>query len=132
MQSSELRKFIGAPAGNEVKKNTNPVPKAKVDELGELVSLMFGVDPVIQDSRDISRLGKVIASPDGLKALRKTKNLKTAEIAAGGHRDRLLNRLNSALNALKDAHEDIAEYRKDKEVLEMLAACEDALKDLNK
>jgi hypothetical protein len=132
MQSSELRKFIGAPAGNEVKKNANPVPKAKIDELAELVSLMFGAEPVIQDSRDISRLGKVIASPDGLKALRKTKNLKTAEIAAGGHRDRLLSRLNSALNALKDAHEDIAEYRTDKEVKEMLAACQEALRELNK
>ena len=132
MQSSELRKFIGAPAGNEVKKNTNPIPKTKLDELGELVSFMFGAEPVIQESRDISRLGKVVASPDGLKALRKTKNLKTAEIAAGGHRDRLLNRLNSALNALKDAHEDIAEYRSDKEVREMIAACEEALKELAK
>ena len=132
MQSADLRKFIGAPAGNQVKRNSNPVPKAKTDELGELVSLMFGAEPVIQDSRDISRLGKVVASPDGLKALRKAKNLKTAEIAAGGHRERLLSRLNSALNALRDAHEDIAEYRTDKEVKELLAECQEAVKDLAK
>lgn len=132
MQSADLRNFIGAPAGNQVKKNANPVPKTKLNELGELVSFMFGAEPVIQESRDIGRLGKVVASSDGLKALRKTKNLKTAEIAAGGHRERLLSRLNSALNALRDAHEDIAEYRTDKEVKELLAECQQALKDLNK
>jgi len=93
---------------------------------------MFGAEPVIQESRDIGRLGKVIASPDGLKVLRKTKNLKAAEIASGGHRDRLLSRLNTALSALRDAAEDIAEYGKDKSVQEMLSECADALAKLKK
>lgn len=132
MQSIELRKFIGAPAGNEVKKGTTPVPKAKLDALGELVTFMFGAEPVIQESRDIGRLGKVVASADGLKVLRKTKDLKAAEIASGGHRDRILSRLNTALNALRDAREDIAEYKTDVDVKEMLAECEKAFKDLHK
>jgi hypothetical protein len=130
MQSGDLRGFIGAPAPREVATSKKPIPPAKKDALTEFVGYLFGPDAVLEDSRDLTRLGKVLASPEGLKVLRAGHNLEEAHIASGGLRDRLVNRLLSAARSLRAAKDDMPKYRKDQEVKDLIADCRSALEDL--
>lgn len=127
MVSPGLRSHIGAPTPADMKINSDVVPDGYAEELRELLSWLFGSDRIITDSRDISKLGRVIASVDGLKVLRETRVLNEAFIAAGGLRLRLIERLRRALSNLKDAEEDLPNYLDDDDVLRFLGECKDAL-----
>jgi hypothetical protein len=68
MQDSNIRDFIGAPQPAKTVTTKQPIPAKKKDALKEMVEFLFGPTAVLSDSRDISKLGKVIASADGLKS----------------------------------------------------------------
>lgn len=134
MNSYALRTYIGAPAPSEVTPGRRPLPNDRGDNVKELVSWLFGDGdnpPVISESRDLTDLGTVVASQDGLKVLKATRDLEAAFVAAGGLRERLLRRLNNALNNLIAAREDMPAYANDNEVQELLAQCRDALQQLS-
>ncbi len=133
MSSLPLREHIGAPSPSDVKKEKTIIRKKKANELQELLSWLFGTEeqkPVIQESRDISTLGIVVKSEEGLRVLRKARNLDEAFIAAGGLRERLLKRLNTASSHLEAAEYDLHLYPKDDEVLTLLKRCESAINNL--
>jgi hypothetical protein len=130
MQSSSIRDFIGAPAPDKVEKKKAPIPTKKKDSLKEMVEMLFGPTAVLEDSRDITDLGKAIASKDGLKVLRKERNLKEALVASGGVLERLQNRLSSAARSLRAAKDDLPAYKKDKDVQKLIAEVAEALEAL--
>jgi hypothetical protein len=130
MQSGKLRDFIGAPAPNKVSTTKPPIPAKKKDSLKEFVGFLFGPRAVLEDSRDLTKLGKVISSPDGLKVLRKERNLEEAHIASGGLRDRLIGRLSNSARNLRAAKDDMPKYKKDADVKSLLGECREALEDL--
>ena len=99
----------------------------------ELFEWMFGSPskvPIITDSRDLSRLGDVVASKEGLKALRKTRSLEEGLMASGGIRDRLVKRLMEAQVALEKAEADIEAFAEDETVRETVARCREVLERL--
>jgi hypothetical protein len=130
MNSAGLRNHIGAPPPSEVAQGKAVLKSAKKKEVAELFSWMFGDDKndaVITDSRQISDLGQVVASPDALEVLRETRDLNDALWAAGGVKQRLLKRLGSAYGALEKAELDIEGYRDDADVHAELDRCAEAL-----
>lgn len=130
MQSTHLRNFVGAPAPEAVAAGKNPIPAGKRDALKEMIGFLFGPDSVIDESRQITTLGKVLASPDGLKVLRAQRNLEEAHFASGGLRERLVNRLGGAGRNLRAAKDDMPKYKKDRKVGELIDECVEALDDL--
>ena len=86
--------------------------------------------PVIGESRNITELGQVVASEDGLTTLRETRDLESSFIAAGGPRDRLLRRLTNAHNNLEAAHDDYAAHCEDDEVKILLSRCQQSIQRL--
>jgi hypothetical protein len=130
MQSSKLRDFIAAPSPDKVSTARRPIPSKKKDALKELVGFLFGSNAVLDDSRDLTRLGKVLSAPEGLKVLRKERNLEEAHIASGGLRDRLVGRLSDSARNLRAAKDDMPKYKKDAEVKQLLAECREAIEDL--
>jgi hypothetical protein len=132
MTSGPLRKFLGVGTGAEIRPRRNVLPRDKTKEVKELFGWMFGDDAVLGESRDISKLGKVVASKEGLEVLRKTGDLDEAEIASGGRRDRLVKRLATARAHLQKAREDIRKYARDSEVRDLLQECKSALDELMK
>ena len=133
MTSSPLRTYIGAPAPAEVHPSERPLPEDSGPKARELFSWVFGDDsddPVIGESRDITDLGQVVSSEDGLRILKETRDLESSFIAAGGLRDRLLRRLTNAHNSLEAAQDDFAAYCDDEEVQELLARCQGSLQRL--
>ena len=127
MNAPSLREFIGADAPAATRKGGEAVPKRKAPELKELSEWLFGDKAVINESRDLTRLGKVVATKEGLGTLRETRDLDEAEIAAGGKRDRLVKRLSTAASNLEKACDDFQRYRKDDDVGQILIRCKKAL-----
>ncbi len=135
MNSVSLREHMGAPAPSEVKPRKPVLKKQKKKAVAEVFSWLFGDDdhdPVINESRQISELGQVVASPEALKVLRASRNLEEALMASGGLRARLVRRLTSALHSLEKAELDIANFRKDPEVRQSLEQCSEVLARLKK
>ena len=127
MGSPHIREFMGAPSGTKVERGQSPIPSDHEPELKEVLTWIFGSsdgDRVIQESRNISALGKVIKNPIGLKSLRDGSSLKVAQAAIEEKgldpKERITRRLTTAINALKGASEDIGEFAADKEVVALL------------
>ena len=129
MGAPALRDFVQAPLGQKITPGESPIPQAKKNELVELLTWIFGDEnhePVISESREIGKLGKVVQNPLGLQILRDTRGLKDAEEAireAGlDPLARLLLRLRTANEASKAAFDDISEYRADNQVVAYVAS----------
>lgn len=125
MSTPKLRDHIGAPLGSKTEPGAPPVPASKADELRELITWVYGdgeTEPVIGESREISKLGNVVASPVGLAALRAGNTLdaavQKAKDADANPRQRLLARLRTGRNALNAALDDLSDFPDDQEVVE--------------
>lgn len=123
MSTPKLRTHISAPLGSKTEPGEPPIPDEKAPALKELVGWLYGdgeVEPVIGESRDISKLGNVVASETGLRALRDNSTLEAAiqkvKDADANPRHRLLTRLRTGKNALSLALDDIGEFQDDPEV----------------
>jgi hypothetical protein len=134
MSNTKLRDHVSAPLGSRLNPGQTPIPTEQTDELKELLGWIFGTgseQPLISDSRDISKLGGVIGSDVGLASVRSGDTLEQAlqkiEDAGIDTRDRLLRRLRAARNALQAAEVDIADHAEDAEVHEFLEELQDAL-----
>ena len=123
MNTAKLRSFIGAPVASQTIPGSTPVPRDKEANLRELLSWIYGdgaTAPVITDSREISKLGNVVATPHGLRALRDGDSLEQAlqkvKDAQTDPRKRLMSRLRAGRNSLIAANEDIGDFAQDVEV----------------
>jgi hypothetical protein len=96
---------------------------SKKKEVAELFSWLFGDEqnePALKDTRQLTGLGEVVATPEALKVLRKTRNLDEALLMSSGTKARLLKNLLRATGALEQSLLDINSYRDDPEVPSML------------
>lgn len=127
MSSTKIRDFVGAPLGSQLKPGNDPIPSDKTGALKETVEWIFGSDdkePAIRDSREISRLGNVIASDVGLTALRSGESLEAAweKVKSAGMDplERLMNRLTAARSALLAASDDLGDFAEDPAVVALV------------
>jgi hypothetical protein len=134
MSSTKLRSHVGAPAGSHVKIGESPIPSEKERELKELLQWVFGDEehePIIRDSRQISKLGTIVGTEVGLKALRDGDSLDQANerIKARGldPKDRLMKRLTTAHSALSESMDDLSEYATDTQVRELIEDIEEVI-----
>lgn len=123
MSTTKLRAHVGADLGSRTTPGEPPIPVDKAYELREMITWIYGdgdVEPVIGESRDISKLGNVVAVPGGLAALRRGESLEvaiqTVRDSEEDPRGRLLKRLRTGRNALAGALEDLPDYTSDSEV----------------
>ena len=125
-----MRVHIQAPLGSRLEPGDNPVPSERTRELRELVTWVFGdgsTQPLVSESRDISKLARVVGNPIGLKAIRNGESVEAAaqriEDAGADPRARLMRRLNVAQKSLVAAADDLPAFTHEREVLD---AVEDA------
>ena len=133
MTSPGIREHIGAPQPRSVQVGQDPLPPERRGEVQEVFSWVFGddsEDAVIDDSRDLDRLGRAITTEDGLSTLRETRSLQRAIEASRGRRERLISRLTSARNSLRSAAEEIPRFRSDEDVRALLREIADLLASL--
>jgi hypothetical protein len=123
MSTPKLRAHIDAPLGSQATPGASPIPPEKAPQLQELITWVYGdgdTEPVIGESREISKLGNVVASPTGLNALRSGLSLEAAiqqvKDAEANPRQRLLSRLKAGRNSLTAALDDVSDFADDAEV----------------
>lgn len=127
LSTTKIRNHIGAPLGSQLKFDQPPIPVDKKSELGEVIQWIFGDEdnePKITDSRKIPMLGNVISNEVGLEALRSGKTLEEAKqkVSDSGLDafTSLKNRLNTALNALTSASNDVAEFASNPDIQQLV------------
>ena len=127
MTSTGIRDFISAPAPRDVEEGHYPLPEQSMEPLAQTITWLFGeprsddakakgkqssAGRVITDSRQLTRLGRVLANSDGLAALKEKPDLADAERAALNQSARFLESISSArsslLSARKNATEELA------------------------
>ncbi len=133
MSTPKLRDHIGAPSGSKTEVGGSPIPEGKVGELRELICWVYGdgdTEPAIRESREISKLGGVVANPVGLAALRSGSTLEVAtqkvKDAEAHPRQRLVNRLKSGRSSLGWALDDLPDFSDDEEIVELVDQIRDA------
>jgi hypothetical protein len=126
MNTSKIREYVGAPVGIQDHKGVAPLLEEKRSELKEVIGWVFGIEdkaPVIRDSRQIVKLGGVISSPEGLRELRKSRNLEQALQAAkdgkADPRESLKLHLRTASNVAKQIAEKLSDYLEDPEIQDL-------------
>jgi hypothetical protein len=126
MGTTKLREFVGAPMGAHTTSGVEPIPEEKRKQLKEALGWIYGTAttaPVISDSRQIAKLGNVISSPDGLKAIRAGKSLEEAsqviQDAVADPLKRLILQLKTANNALVATLDVISEFAEDADVRDL-------------
>jgi hypothetical protein len=137
MGSPGIRAFISAPLGSAVSPGMKPIPEDHYEELKELLAFLFGDDlraPVVGDTRQINRLGKIIQNPTGLETLRTNWSLADAEAAIKDQGmdpyTRLLNRLKTANESVKSTFDDISDYLNDASVKEYVQTLHENISSL--
>jgi len=118
MTSTGIRDYIRAPSPRNVQEGSYPLPDEKADQLAKLVVWLFGKPRsdadkesgrqssdgrVITDSRQLTRLGKVLANSDGQAALERGESLKEAERAMLNQATRFFSGLDSAHSGLEQS-----------------------------
>ncbi len=117
-----IRDFIGL--GRQVEIDTlpeSPVPPDRIENLRELIVLLYGdssrnLDRVIGESRDLRKLGDVLANSRARANLIRHRNLERAWHVSGGGRDELLGQLTDLYAGLAEVNGKAAEYSGDDEV----------------
>jgi hypothetical protein len=137
MGNTKLRDCVGAPLGSQYAHGSDPIPCAREDSLREVLGYIFGTEtrePVIQDSRQISKLGLVVAAEEGLRALRNGESLEAAKQLVEDQqvdpKDRLVRRLTAARNALAAAGGDMPQFYDDISVMALVEEIGEALRSL--
>ena len=136
MSSPHLRTHISAPSGREVVPTSEPIPADKIAELGELVGWIFGNDDtpaLIEDSRQISSLGRIVAHQNGLHAIR-SGTATTIEAALAAIEsvtidpiEKIRRHLTASLNALKMTSQSIDGQINDPQFVNIIADIEEEL-----
>ncbi len=138
MSSPHLRSHIGAPVGASITASSDPIPKEKVEELRELISWVFGDESrpaIIEESRDLSALGRVVANENGLKALRAgAKTIAAAEAAIEtlglDPTEKIRRHLTAALSATRSASSTISGTVMTDEILGLISDLDDEIDSL--
>jgi hypothetical protein len=136
MSSPHLRTHISAPTGREVVPTSTPIPVEKINELGELVGWIFGnndTPALIEDSRQISSLGRVVANQNGLQAIR-SGTATTIEAALAAIEavtidpiEKIRRHLTASLNALRMASQAIDGDINNSQFIDVLGDLEEEL-----
>ena len=138
MNNVKLREHIGATLGSRLEPGQPAIPEEKKSQLRELLTWVYGdgeTPPKITDSREMTKLGKVVGSEVGLAAIRNGATLDLAiqtmdeDLPNAGRR--LAKHLNAARNSLQSAAAYIDERENDQEILELIEEIRDALNALD-
>lgn len=129
LQTAKIREFLGVTSPNDPKKSRRPARKAKRN-LEEFVRWTFGTDEkkaVLEDSRQLTKWGTILASQDAVRYLRTAEDprFERAYAKSGGLKDSLVDGLLGAADRLEEAIPLIRKHKSDKEVKEAVNRCAD-------
>jgi hypothetical protein len=133
LSDPNIRSFIGLDLDTPESELARPIPRSRAKNVAEFYSWVFGnddEDAVIKDSRELKKLGEVLASAKGLETLRATRNLDYAFQTSGGEERSLIENLNSASYHLDQALPLAIRHRGRKSVIAAVRRCSETLGEI--
>jgi hypothetical protein len=118
----EVRQFLG------LGENEYRVDRKHVANLKELTTWLFGSKsarkpPIVEKKDELKKLGYVVASEDGLDALRRNASLEAAYQETVGEEDELLNSLTEASRKLDRAKAVLHRHKRKPKVRQEVEKC---------
>lgn len=136
LSNTNIQKFVGFTKKHESPaKLRSPISEKRHEALKELIEFVHGTSDrssVITDSRQLTMLGKVLASPEALQHLRHSRNLKDAYAFTGGEERSLIESLNAAGFHLSEALRYAHRYRSNVEVARVVERCAESFFEILK
>lgn len=121
-----LREFIKGPQPSRVTGGNWPLPNSAKQNVADLLSWIYGDedhDAVIDETRDLGDLARIVESKEGLNELRTSRDLDAADTATGGPGERLRERLEEAATALAAAARSIRVAEEDPDIDALIQKC---------
>ena len=135
LSDPNIRTFIGLELDKSEKALAKPVPRTRAESVKEFFEWAFGSEnrkPVLRESRELRKLGIVMANSRALDVLRSSNNLDYAFEISGGEERKLLENVNAASYNLDQALPLSIRHKRSKPVMEALAKCRDTLAEILK
>jgi hypothetical protein len=130
LSSGSISNFIGLKKDRSPEALRKPVPGKFRDALEKLIEYIHGtegVEPVITDSRLLTKLGDVLADPEARRILNDTRDLTKAYEMAGGEERRVTENLSSAGFYLDEALRDAHRHTRSTKVAGLVRRCSESL-----
>ena len=126
LRSRHVQRFLGVDGkfGVEPSKVRPPVDEEHLDRLKEYSRWLFGDrtrPAVVEDSRDVDKFARVLASNDGVDYLRSVSrpSLEKAFVIAGGDQEEVYNLVSIAAYNLHEALSSIHLYKSDEKLIKI-------------
>lgn len=108
LQSPGILSFLGINFPGDPTRSETPVPDSNINNLRDFISWTFGTDDkkrMIADSRQLTRWGKILSSPEAVSYLRRTQTatFERAWFKSGGESESLLESLLKAADSLEES-----------------------------
>lgn len=126
LSDPSIRAYIGLNLDRKEKKLARPLKKANAERLEEAFRWIFGTKTkpsAIRESRDLSKLGAVLANQKALAALKTSGDLSYAFELSGGEEKRLIETLSKASYQLDQAFPMVVRHKKSKDVHTLAEKC---------
>ena len=127
LRSSNVQRFLGIENkfGIQPSEVPPPVDKDHLERLKEFSIWLFGDEetfPIVEDSRQVDKFARVLASGESLNYLRTIRrpNLEKAYIIAGGNQEELYDTISNAAINLQDALSVIHRYKDDENLIKVV------------
>jgi ParB-like chromosome segregation protein Spo0J len=135
LSDPNIREYIGLELDKSEQDLGKPVPRNRANNVKEFFEWIFGTRdkrPVLRESRELKKLGVIMAHTRALDVLRSSDDLDYAFEISGGEERKLLENLNSASYNLDQALPLSIRHKKSKDVMEALIRCRDTLFEILK
>jgi hypothetical protein len=135
LSDPNIRTFMGLELDKSERELAKPVPKSRAQSVKEFFEWAFGTEdrkPVLRESRELKKLGTVMAHARALDVLRSSGDLDYSFEISGGEERKLLEHLNAASYNLDQALPLSIRHKRSKDVMESLVRCRDTLAEILK
>jgi len=133
LSDPNIREYIGLDLDKKERELAKPLPSPKATAVKEFFKWAFGtegIEPALSDSRDLAKLGAVLAQSRSVAVLRSTNNLDYAFALSGGEERKLVESLDTASYHLDQALPLSIRHNKSRDVIASLKRCQETLKEI--
>jgi hypothetical protein len=126
LNNVNIREYIGLDMDKSRTELRRPISSRKADELRNFIEYLQGtseIEPVFTDSRNISKLGEILAVPEARKVLQTTRNFRLAYRSTGGEERTLIGDLERASISLIEAYKTIYLHCENQKVTQLIERC---------
>jgi phosphoglycolate phosphatase-like HAD superfamily hydrolase len=127
--------YVGLRTGKTLQELKAPVPRSKRSKLADVISYVHGTEdepPAMPESRDLKKLGEILADDNARRTLEVTRDFWKAYSDVGGESRKLLDNLLKAGKLLDEALVALHRHKRNRDVLAAVQRVADSFEQVIK